>query len=85
MPIQKGRRDMRDDYLLRSDLAAKLYESAKDCPIYDYHCHLNPKEIYEDRPFDNIGEIWLAGDHYKWRMMRGAGVEERRITGDASF
>ncbi|MBQ9086444.1 MAG: glucuronate isomerase [Clostridia bacterium] len=76
---------MRDDYLLRSDLAKSLYEGAKDCPIYDYHCHLNPKEIYEDRPFDNIGEIWLAGDHYKWRMMRGAGVEERRITGDASF
>lgn len=76
---------MRDDYLLRSDLARSLYEAAKDYPIYDYHCHLNPREIYEDRPFDNIGEIWLAGDHYKWRMMRGAGVEERRITGDASF
>ncbi len=76
---------MRDNFLLCGSLAEELYAKAKDYPIYDYHCHLNPKEIYEDRAFDNIGEIWLAGDHYKWRMMRGAGVDERLITGDASF
>ncbi len=76
---------MRENYLLTSPLAEELYNKAKTFPIYDYHCHLNPKEIYEDREFDNIGEIWLAGDHYKWRMMRGAGIEERKITGDASF
>lgn len=76
---------MRDDYLLRDDLARTLYEGVKEYPIYDYHCHLSPKEIYEDRPFDNIGEVWLGGDHYKWRMMRGAGVEERLITGNATF
>ncbi|MBQ9783869.1 MAG: glucuronate isomerase [Clostridia bacterium] len=76
---------MRDNYLLRSPLAVSLYERAKDLPIYDYHCHLNPKEIWEDRPFDNIGEIWLGGDHYKWRMMRGAGIPEEQITGSASY
>ena len=76
---------MRDDYLLSGELAKSLYERAKALPIYDYHCHLNPKEIWEDKPFETIGEIWLGGDHYKWRMMRGAGIEENRITGDASF
>ena len=53
-------------------------------PIIDYHCHLDPKEIYEDRKFENITQVWLGGDHYKWRLMRSAGVAERFITGDAS-
>ena len=53
-------------------------------PIIDYHCHLDPKEIYEDRRFENITQVWLGGDHYKWRLMRSAGVAERFITGDAS-
>lgn len=76
---------MHENYLLSGSLAKSLYEKAKDMPIYDYHCHLSPEEIWEDRPFANIGEMWLGGDHYKWRMMRGAGVDERLITGDASF
>ena len=53
-------------------------------PIYDYHCHLSPKEIAENRKFKNITELWLAGDHYKWRAMRANGIDERYITGDAS-
>ncbi len=71
--------------LLSSERAEKIYAAVKDLPIVDYHCHLSPKEIYEDKPFDDIGEIWLAGDHYKWRLMRGYGVEEKYITGDASW
>lgn len=71
--------------MLRSERAEKIYAAVKDLPIIDYHCHLSPKEIYEDKPFSDIGEIWLAGDHYKWRLMRGYGVEERYITGDASW
>ncbi|MDF5447097.1 glucuronate isomerase, partial [Vibrio parahaemolyticus] len=51
---------------------------------YDYHCHLNPAEVAQNRQFDNLGQIWLEGDHYKWRGMRSAGIEERLITGDAS-
>ena len=69
--------------LLQSDAARQLYRKAEGLPIVDYHCHLSPKEIYEDRPFDDIGQMWLAGDHYKWRLMRGYGVDERMITGDA--
>ena len=76
---------MKDSYLLTSPLAKRLYDTARDFPIYDYHCHLNPKEIWEDKEFDNIGEIWLGGDHYKWRLMRGAGIEEEQITGSASY
>ena len=77
---------MSEDFLLSSESARRLYHDyAADQPIYDYHCHLSPKEIAEDRRFDNLGEIWLEGDHYKWRAMRTAGVEERLITGDASF
>ena len=71
--------------MLRSERAEKIYAAVKDLPIIDYHCHLSPKEIYEDKPFSDIGEIWLAGDHYNWRLMRGYGVEERYITGDASW
>ncbi|WP_308557305.1 glucuronate isomerase [uncultured Sneathia sp.] len=69
--------------MLNSELANKLYiEYAKDVPIYDYHCHLDPKEIYEDKEFSNISEIWLNGDHYKWRAMRANGISEEYVTGD---
>lgn len=62
----------------------KLYhEYAADMPIIDYHCHINPQEIYEDRKFDSITQIWLGGDHYKWRLIRSNGVCEDEITGDA--
>lgn len=71
--------------LLTSERALQIYSAVKDLPIIDYHCHLSPKEIYEDKPFDNIGEMWLAGDHYKWRLMRGYGIDERYITGDADW
>ena len=72
-------------YLLSCKAAEKLYTAAKDLPIIDYHCHLVPKEIYEDKVFSNIGEMWLGADHYKWRLMRCAGVDEKYITGDASY
>ena len=62
-----------------------IYKEIKNMPIIDYHCHLQPKEIYEDKPFDNIGEIWLGGDHYKWRLMRGVGIKEKYITGDSTW
>jgi glucuronate isomerase len=52
-------------------------------PIIDYHCHVSPREIFEDRRFENITQVWLGGDHYKWRVMRSNGVEEKYITGDA--
>lgn len=71
--------------LLGSKYAKKIYAEVKDLPIVDYHCHLSPKEIYEDKPFENIGVMWLAGDHYKWRLMRCAGVDEKYITGDADW
>ena len=72
-----------DDFLLKSDTAKRLYEAAKDMPIIDYHCHIDPREIYENRMFDNITQVWLGGDHYKWRLMRSNGVTEDEITGDA--
>lgn len=72
-----------EKFMLNSELASKLYtEYAKDIPIYDYHCHLDPKEIYEDKEFSNISKIWLNGDHYKWRAMRANGIREEYITGD---
>ncbi|WP_353854588.1 glucuronate isomerase [Bacillus sp. Bos-x628] len=74
-----------DQFLLNSQTAEKLYhEFAKDLPIIDYHCHLSPKEIYENKSFQNITEAWLYGDHYKWRVMRANGIPETHITGDAS-
>lgn len=72
---------MREDFLLPSPAARQLYDTIKDYPIYDYHCHLSPREILEDRPFGNIGELWLAGDHYKWRLMRAAGVQNSSSRG----
>jgi glucuronate isomerase len=73
-----------DDFLLQSQTARRLYhEYAKPEPILDYHCHLSPKDIAENRRFNNLFEIWLEGDHYKWRAMRSDGVPERFCTGDA--
>ena len=76
---------MKSDYMLGSETAKKLYENIKDLPIYDYHCHLVPEEIYKDEPCSDIGKLWLGGDHYKWRMMRAAGVDEEYVTGGAPF
>jgi glucuronate isomerase len=74
-----------DDFLLHSARARELYEGfARDEPILDFHSHLPPRDIAEDRRFGNLFEIWLAGDHYKWRAMRSNGVDERLCTGDAS-
>lgn len=76
---------MDQDFLLSTETARKLYhEYAERMPVLDYHCHINPKEIYEDRKFDNIAQVWLNGDHYKWRQMRSNGVDEKYITGDAT-
>lgn len=74
-----------EQFLLNSPTAEKLYhEFAKDLPIIDYHCHLSPKDIYENKTFRNITEAWLYGDHYKWRAMRANGIPETQVTGDAS-
>jgi glucuronate isomerase len=74
-----------DDFLLDSDVAADLYHRyARDLPIIDYHCHLSPDLVANDHRFRSITEIWLDGDHYKWRAMRTNGVPERCCTGDAS-
>lgn len=73
-----------DTFMLNNKTVEKLYfEYAEDMPIIDYHCHINPQEIYENRKFDNITQVWLGGDHYKWRLMRSNGVPESEITGDA--
>ena len=73
------------DFLLKSDIAKKLYHDyAAKMPVIDYHCHVSPEEIAKDRRFSNITQLWLHGDHYKWRLMRAAGVDERFITGAAS-
>ena len=72
------------DFLLTCGAAKALYhEHAEQMPIIDYHCHINPAEIADDRRYASITEVWLGGDHYKWRAMRSAGVPERCITGDA--
>lgn len=70
---------------LSSDSAKTIYEQVKDLPIIDYHCHLDQNKIRSDAHFSDIGELWLAGDHYKWRAMRLCGVDERFITGNASW
>ncbi|MCA1746487.1 MAG: glucuronate isomerase, partial [Bacteroidales bacterium] len=73
------------NFLLKTKTAQELYHTfAEKMPIIDYHCHLNPEDIANDRKFKNISEIWLAGDHYKWRAMRANGVGEKYCTGDAS-
>mgnify|MGYP000766312469 CR=1 FL=1 len=73
------------DFLLETETAKKLYHDyAEVTPIIDYHCHIDPKEIAGDRKFENITQVWLGGDHYKWRFMRSCGVDEKYITGNAS-
>jgi len=76
---------LNDDFLLTTPMAKTLFHNhASKMPIIDYHCHLDPQEIYENKPFMNLTEAWLSGDHYKWRLMRANGVPESHITGDAS-
>lgn len=76
---------MDEDFLLNTDTAKVLYHKyAKKMPIADYHCHIEPSEIARDIKFENITQLWLGGDHYKWRLMRANGVEEKYITGDGS-
>ena len=76
---------MDENFLLSNKTAIELYHNyAKDMPIIDYHCHIDPKEIYENKKFNNITEVWLYGDHYKWRAMRCNGIDEKYITGDTS-
>lgn len=69
---------------LENKVAIKLYDYAKELPIFDYHCHLSPKDIFEDKVFYNLSQLWLEGDHYKWRVMRAYGCDEELITGNAS-
>ncbi len=77
------KRFLEDNFMLKNETGAMLYHDyAKDMPIIDYHCHLSPQEIAEDKTYKNITEIWLGGDHYKWRVMRSFGVEEQFITGE---
>ena len=76
---------MNEDFLLHNDVAKTLYHDyAAKMPVIDYHCHVSPKEIAEDARFENITQIWLGGDHYKWRLIRANGVEEKYITGDST-
>lgn len=76
---------IKDNFLLTNKTAEKLYFTyAKDMPIFDYHCHLPEKQILENKPFEDVFQIWLAGDHYKWRLMRNYGVDEEYITGEKS-
>lgn len=75
---------MNNDFLLNTKAARRLYHDyAEKCPIIDYHCHISPKEIWDDLHYDNITRVWLGGDHYKWRLMRCAGIDEKYITGSA--
>lgn len=76
---------MDENFLLSNSTAETLYhEYSEKMPIIDYHCHINAKEIFEDKRFENITQVWLYGDHYKWRVMRSYGIEEKYINGDAS-
>jgi glucuronate isomerase len=76
---------LNDNFLLDNEVSVELYHNhAKKMPIFDYHCHLSPKEIAEDKRYKNITELWLGGDHYKWRAMRSNGIDEKYITGDAT-
>lgn len=76
---------MDEDFLLFNETSQKLYhEYSEKMPIIDYHCHINPKEILDNKKFTNITQVWLYGDHYKWRAMRTYGIDEKYITGDGS-
>lgn len=74
-----------EELLLYHEASKEIYKSVKALPIVDYHCHLNQRLIAEDAHFSSLGELWLAGDHYKWRAMRICGVDEKYITGDADY
>ena len=75
---------MGSDFLLSTDTAVELYNNySAQLPIIDYHCHLDPKMVAEDHQFSSITELWLGGDHYKWRLIRSDGVCEDEITGNA--
>lgn len=78
------RKFMDKDFLLTTDTAKKLYAACENTPIFDWHCHLQPKEIYENKEPSDIAYLWLAGDHYKWRAMRSCGINEEYITGNKS-
>ena len=78
------RKFMDKDFLLSTETAKKLYAACENTPIFDWHCHLQPKEIYENKEPADIAYLWLAGDHYKWRGMRSCGISEEYITGDKS-
>ena len=75
---------MDKDFLLSTETAKKLYAACENTPIFDWHCHLQPKEIYENKEPSDIAELWLGGDHYKWRGMRSCGISEEYITGEKS-
>jgi glucuronate isomerase len=76
---------MDEEFLLSNETAKTLFHNyAEKMPIIDYHCHIDPKEIAQNRKFDNITQVWLGGDHYKWRMIRSNGVDEKYITGDGT-
>jgi len=75
---------MDGDFLLETETAKNLYAAAKNEPVYDYHCHLSPAQIAENRQMPDLADAWLSGDHYKWRMMRAMGIDEQYITGKAS-
>lgn len=76
---------MDDDFLLTNETGKELFHRyAEPMPIVDYHCHIDPEEIAENRKFNNITQLWLGGDHYKWKLMRANGVEEKYVTGDGS-
>ena len=75
-----------EELFLTTETGRHLYHKyAEHMPIIDYNCHLQPSEILEDKEFEDLGEMWLRGDHYKWRAMRTFGIDERYITGDADF
>ena len=85
MKERPGKPFLDEDFLLDTPTAVDLYHGvAAKQPIIDYHCHLSPHQVADDHRFRSITEIWLEGDHYKWRAMRADGVPERLITGDAS-
>lgn len=72
------------NFMLKNEPAKELYRKIAELPIYDFHCHLDPKEIFEDKVYEDIVDLWLGGDHYKWRLMRANGISEEEITGSAS-
>ncbi|MBQ1261211.1 MAG: glucuronate isomerase, partial [Clostridia bacterium] len=73
-----------ENFMLKNECAKRLYSAVRGLPIIDYHCHLSPREIAEDKKFRNVTELFLGGDHYKWRQLRTAGIDEELITGAAS-